>query len=126
MKQRVFAFYAFSPEPLSSDVSIVAQCESESDAIVASLEACKRVRWTDGRLRTQKVFAELIGKSPAYVSQIKAGVRKLPEWMVEPFCRFTGTNLLRQYLKLHDALQRGEDTANARRRHIAEALRIAA
>lgn len=127
MNQRRFPFCAFLPQPLEATPAQVAQCTSEADAIAVSLAACRSVRYHDGRLKTQGVFAELVSKSKAYVSQIKHGERKVPDWMVTPFCTFTGTSLLRQYRDFHEAqaIASGQNSENFRRRQIVATLQIA-
>jgi len=50
-------------------------------------------------------IAASVGKSEAYVSRIRAGKRPVPEWFVEPFCRVTGSLLLREYIALQEAIR---------------------
>jgi hypothetical protein len=127
MRQRCFTFYAFTPWPVDSSREQVDACLSECDAVIVSLEACRSYRLADGRPKLQRVFAEVIGATPAYVSQVKRGVRHFPEWMVAPFCRFTGTNLLAQYRKKErdKRIADGRLTDNLRRALLAEQLYVA-
>jgi DNA-binding transcriptional regulator YdaS (Cro superfamily) len=121
MKQREFPFLASMPHPTDAPSSAVARCTSERDAFVASMKArCGSYK--------QSWFAAALGVSGAYISQIKSGDRNVPDWMVDPFCALTGTNLLRQYRQLQQALRAIEqrDSDNARTDAIASVLRNAA
>lgn len=121
MKQREFPFLSMIPAPKDAPSAAVARCASERDAFIGSLKArCGGYK--------QAWFAASLGITPAYFSQIKAGQRRIPDWMVIPFCALTGTNLLRQYQQLQSALREIESrgSENARTDAIAVAVRAAA
>lgn len=121
MKQREFPFLSTLPAPTDAPQAAVARCMSERDAFVASMKArCGGYK--------QAWYAAALGVSGAYLSQIKAGDRRVPDWMVVPFCALTGTNLLRQYRQLQEALRAIEqrDSDNLRIDQIASELRRAA
>lgn len=73
-------------------------------------------------------YADQMHVSRAYISMIANGIRAVPEWFVEPFCTLTGTNLLKQYLELHNALLTvsGELTPEQAEMMMAKELRAAA
>lgn len=121
MKQREFPFLSIMPAPVDATRLALSRCTSERDAFVASL------KFRAGGMK-QAYLAAALGVSGAYISQIKSGVRAIPDWMVAPFCALTGTNLLRQYRALQSALdaQTRIDCANFRTDHIAQLLRSAA
>lgn len=121
VKQREFPFLSSMPASTDATQAAVARCLSDRDAFVASLKArCGSYK--------QSWFAAALGVSSAYISQIKTGTRKVPDWMVMPFCALTGTNLLRQYRQLQEALRVVEqrDSDNLRTDLIALELRRAA
>ena len=121
MRQREFPFLAAMPAPEDAPHAAVARCLTERDAFVASLKSrCGSYK--------QAWFAAALGVSCAYFSQIKSGKREIPEWMVMPFCALTGTNLLRQFRRLQEALRAIEerDADNLRTDLIARELRRAA
>lgn len=128
MIQRVFSFYAFTPEPKSAPMDAVIRCTSEVDAICASLHAMRGYRDNHGELKTQKSLAQRLAISGAYISQMKTGERQMPDWMVAPFCRYTGTNLMKQYREYKSAIAATDsrDAKNARTARIAAELRVAA
>ncbi|MDE2470603.1 MAG: hypothetical protein KGL35_18120, partial [Bradyrhizobium sp.] len=48
--------------------------------------------------------AACVGKSRGYVSRLQSGKRAIPERLINPLCAATGTNLLRQWVDLHRAM----------------------
>ncbi|WP_440221859.1 hypothetical protein ACQQ2N_12250 [Dokdonella sp. MW10] len=89
---------------------------SEEDAIEASIRISRRAKsWLAGRL----------GVSRSYFSEVTAGVKRMPEWMVAPLCALCGTTLLAQYRDLQRALRASEqrEAEHARIDRIAAAAR---
>jgi len=94
-KQRAFPWVTQVPKPSDAELHHVGMCKSPHDAVAISL--------LTSRVPAKQV-AEYLGVTEATISQIKRGVRPVLEWMVTPFCYATGTNLLQQYIDLHNAL----------------------
>jgi len=94
-KQRAFPWITQVPKPVDAELHHVGMCRSTQDAVAISL--------LTGRVPAKRV-ADYLGVTEATISQIKRGVRPVLEWMVTPFCYATGTNLLQQYIDLHNAL----------------------
>lgn len=78
---------------------VLRQIESEAQALAVSIAS--------GNYKLDYIAA-CIGKSRGYVSRLQSGKRAIPEKLVGPLCAATGSNLLRQYLELQDALNRFE------------------
>lgn len=97
MCQRQFPWMAIAPAPRDADPRIVALCKSTSEALAATLVACR------SKLPA-RAFAAQLGISSAYLSQIKKGVKPLQPWMIAPICALAGTNLLSQYIDAQDAV----------------------
>jgi hypothetical protein len=91
--------------PVDAPAKLLRQIESEAQAIAVSIKA------SGFKLA---VIAASIGKSEGYVSRLRSGQRPMPERLVGPFCAATGTNLLRQYIALRDALEQDEKRQVAR------------
>lgn len=81
--------------PQDAPAKLLRQIESEAQAIAVSIKA--------SGLKLAAIGAGL-NKSEGYVSRLRSGKRPMPEKLVAPFCAATGTNLLRQYRDLQDAL----------------------
>jgi len=94
-KQRAFPWIAEVPKPVDAELHHIGMCKSISDAISVSLKTSRA---------SAKEVAAYMGVSAATISQVKKGVRPVLDWMVTPFCYATGTNLLRQFIDLHQAL----------------------
>lgn len=98
MKQREFPWLSIVPSPKDVDDNTLRLCRTEQEAFAATLRA-KGVKYT------ASWFAKHLGVSSAYMSQLKAGVKPIPDWMVGPLCCLAGTNLLAQYRELQAALR---------------------
>ena len=77
--------------------ALLRQIETEAQAVAVSMVGFKLA-----------YIAASLGKSEAYISRIKNGKRRVPEWFVEPFCWVTGTLLLQQFRDLQEALREVE------------------
>ncbi len=121
MKQRSFPWLCAMPEPINAPSQIISQCRNAQDALSASLIA-------KGSNYTASWFAKRLGVSGAYLSQLRHGVKPIPQWMIQPVCYLTGTNLLQQYIDLQAALRevRRERTERERIAAMARELPIAA
>lgn len=93
-KQRAFPWISEAPKPSDAPMQYVVRCEEAKDAIALSLRVSKV---------TAKRVADYMGVSEATISQIKRGARPVLDWMVEPFCYATGTNLLQQFFDYRNA-----------------------
>lgn len=89
--------------------------DSEAQALAVSMLAagCKL-----------SYVAACIGKTEAYVSMMRSGVRPIPEKLVRPLCAATGSNLLAQFRALQVALDEADDRREIER--LATILREAA
>lgn len=103
--------------PSDAPAKVVRQCASARMAMRVSLRAtrCK-----------QRTVAQAIHKSDGYLSKIVNGHEPMPEWFPAAFCQITGSNLLRQFLALQDALADAADTEAWQERRMADDLRRAA
>lgn len=81
--------------PQNAPAKVLRQVESPAMALAVAMRA--------GSHKLSYVAA-CVGKSEAYISQMRNGRRPIPEKLVGPLCAATGSNLLRQYLELQDAL----------------------
>jgi plasmid maintenance system antidote protein VapI len=117
--QREFPWLSAMPSPVDAPRAVIAQCLSNADALNVSLAM---------RKFSAAKYASLLGVSPAFLSYLRRGERKIPEWIIEPLCSLTGTNLLRQWLELQAALRavRRQPTDSERIETIARQLRGAA
>lgn len=97
MEQRSFAFLQSLPAPTDADARILSLCRSEADALTLTLRF-------KGERFSAAWFAERLGVSGAYLSQMRHG-KPIPEWIVKPICALAGTNLLSQYRTLQLALR---------------------
>ncbi|HET9819619.1 MAG TPA: hypothetical protein VFP92_10680 [Rhodanobacteraceae bacterium] len=96
--------------PKDAPQRIVGQCESAAQALAISIA---------GANHKLDYVATCIGKSRSYVSLLQSGKRPIPERLIGPLCAATGTNLLRQYVDLHramDGISETERLANLLRR----------
>lgn len=82
--------------PQDAPAKVLRQVESEAQALAVSIRA--------GHHKLAYVGA-CIGKSACYVSQLQTGKRPIPDKLVGPLCAATGSNLLRQYIALQQALE---------------------
>ena len=101
--------------PKDAPAKLLRQIESEGQAIAVSMQA--------GGHKLASIAAA-IGKSESYVSLLRAGKRPVPDRLVGPLCAATGSNLLRQYRDLCDAL--AETTVKRELDRLAAMLREAA
>lgn len=112
-----------NPEPLvpsammSVDApdGVVVEIKSEAMALAVSMKA--------GGHKLAYVAA-CIGKSEAYVCQMRKGNRPIPERLVMPLCAATGSLLLRQFRDMQDAIEAVTEAREVER--LAELLREAA
>jgi DNA-binding transcriptional regulator YdaS (Cro superfamily) len=81
--------------PKDADRKVLGQIESDAQALAVSIRA--------GGHKLASV-GHAIGKSESYVSRMCSGKRPIPEKLVDPICRATGCNLLRQFRDLQDAM----------------------
>lgn len=96
--------------PSDAPQSIVGQCTSTAQALAVAIA---------GGNHKLDYIAACIGKSRGYVSRLQSGKRPIPERLIGPLCAATGTNLLRQYVNLHramDGISETERLANLLRR----------
>lgn len=84
--------------PKDAPAKLLRQIESDAQALAVSMRA--------GGHKLAYIAA-CIGKSEAYVCQMRRGVRPIPGALVGPLCAATGTNLLAQYRALCAALEPG-------------------
>lgn len=82
--------------PKDAPAKLLRQIESDAQALAVSMLA--------GGHKLAYVAA-CIGKSEAYVCQMRKGARPIPASLVAPLCAATGSNLLRQYRDLSAALE---------------------
>jgi DNA-binding transcriptional regulator YdaS (Cro superfamily) len=82
--------------PKDAPSNIVRQVESEAMAVKVAMKMSGS---------KNAYVARCLGIDESYVSLIRNGKRPVPAWFVEPFCRVTGTNLLRQVRRLAAALE---------------------
>lgn len=80
-----------APKP-AADV-ILRQITTEAQAIAVSMRGYKLA-----------YIAASLNRSESYLSRIRTGKRPIPEWMVMPFCRITGTLLLMQFRQWQESL----------------------
>ena len=93
--QTNFAFLAVVPKPKAAPDALVARINADAQAVAVSLQS--------SGLKQAYVAAQL-GISGAYLSQIRNGLRPLPDKLVMPLCYLTGTLLIQQYRDLQEAL----------------------
>ena len=82
--------------PSDAPAKVLRQCESDAQALAVSIAS--------GNHKLAYIAA-CIGKSVTYVSRMKDGKRPVPDRLVGPLCATTGTNLLRQYRDLREAME---------------------
>lgn len=75
--------------------SLVGQCETAAQALAVSIAA--------GHHKLDYIAA-CVGKSRGYISRLRSGKRSIPDRLIDPLCAATGTNLLRQWVDLHRAM----------------------
>lgn len=81
--------------PKDAPAKLLRQIDSEAQAIAVSMRA--------GGHKLASIAAA-IGKTESYVSLLRAGKRPVPDRLVASICAATGSNLLRQFRDLQDAL----------------------
>lgn len=84
--------------PKDAPAKLLRLIESDAQALAVSMRA--------GGHKLAYIAA-CIGKSEAYVCQMRRGVRPIPDALVGPLCAAAGTNLLAQYRALCAALEPG-------------------
>lgn len=98
--------------PTDAPQGIVGQCQSAAQALAVSIAS--------GHHKLEYVAA-CIGKSRGYVSMLQTGKRAIPDRLIGPLCAATGTNLLRQFVRMQRAFEGMDET-----KRLAEMLRGAA
>lgn len=101
--------------PKNAPAKLLRQIESDAQALAVSIRA--------GGHKLAYIAA-CIGKSEAYVCQLRKGVRNVPDALVPLLCAATGSNLLRQYRDLTAALAECDERREVER--LAAMLREAA
>lgn len=95
-KDMRLAFGVHHNRPAPAPAKVLRQVESEAQALAISIAA--------GNHKLAYI-AGCVGKSVAYVSRLKSGKRPIPRKLIGPLCVATGSNLLRQFVDLQDALE---------------------
>ena len=103
--------------PIDAPSKVLRQVESPRMAMRTTLQAVGMKRL---------VCAAILGLSEGYLCKIVNEAKPMPEWFPIAFCYATGSNLLRQYLALTDALEERHDTEQWLERKLANELRAAA
>lgn len=101
--------------PKDVDPKVLRQIESDAQALAVSICA--------GGHKLASV-GHAIGKSESYISRLVNGKRPIPEKLIAPLCNATGSNLLRQYRDLCDAM--AETTERRQVERLAALMRAAA
>jgi len=81
--------------PKDAPAKVLRQIETEAQALAVSIA---------GGNHKLDYVAACIGKSRSYLSRLQSGKRPIPEKLIGPLCAATGTNLLRQFIELQQAL----------------------
>lgn len=105
--------------PANAPDSLLRMIGSEAEAVAVSLSAAG--------VKLAFIAASL-GVSESLASLYRSGKRRIPDKRVAAFCYVTGTNLLRQYRELQEALQEVTGHPNPRlriERMARELLRVA-
>lgn len=105
------------PAPLDAPARVLRQVESARMAMRLSLQTCG--------IKHSAIAAQ-IELSPGYFSKLVNELMPMPEWFALAFCYATGSNLLRQYLALAEALEERQDTERWLERKLANELRACA
>lgn len=92
--------------PVDVPMRAVALCESEADAIKASLD----LRFPG---KSDGWVAKRIGMSRTFFNEIKNGAKTMPADRVATFCQECGVNLLRQYRDLQRQMREHEHGQSA-------------
>lgn len=87
--------------PKDAPQALVGQCNSPAQALAVSIAA--------GHYKTEYIAA-CVGKSRTYISLMRSGKRPIPDRLIAPLCAATGTNLLRQYVRLQRAFEQVDET----------------
>lgn len=90
--------------PIDAPPKLLRQIDSAAQALAVSIAA--------GHHKLDYIGA-CIGKSRGYVSRLQAGKRAIPRKLIAPLCAATGSNLLRQFMELQEALNQFEDDKHA-------------
>lgn len=112
-----FRDFQLKKPPLDAPAKLVRQVESPRMAMRTTLKA--------KRLKLLPLAAQ-INISEGYLSKLVNEREPMPEWFPIAFCYATGSNLLRQYLALTDALEERHNTEQWLERKLANELRAAA
>lgn len=82
--------------PSAAPAKLLRQIESDTQALAVSIRAGSH---------KLAYIAACIGKSEAYVCQLRKGARPIPEALVMPLCAATGSLLLRQFRDMQEAIE---------------------
>jgi transcriptional regulator with XRE-family HTH domain len=82
-------------QPKDAPSKLLRQIETEAQALAVSIAA--------GNHKLDYIAA-CLGKSRSYISRLQSGERSIPEKLIGPLCAATGSNLLRQFIELNQAL----------------------
>lgn len=105
------------PAPTDAPAKVLRQVESARMAMRLSLAMCG--------VKHEAIAAQL-EVSKGYFSKLINEQMPTPEWFPLAFCYYTGSNLLRQYLALQEALQETTERHDWLERKLANELRQAA
>lgn len=105
------------PTPEDAPKKVIRQVESTRMAMRLSLRACG--------IKHEAIAAQL-QLSKGYFSKLVNEQMPMPEWFPLAFCYATGSNLLRQYLALQEALQETAERHDWLERKLANELRACA
>lgn len=81
--------------PVDAPQAVVEALTSEAQALSVAIEASGL---------SQDFIAGALGVSKSYISCMRSGKRPITKKMVGPLCSVTGSNLVRQYIDLQQAL----------------------
>ena len=101
--QRLFPLIStMQPPAKPAPGALLQQVKTEAQAVKVAMKVggCKLA-----------FIALSLGVSESYASRIRNGKRRVPRWFITPFCRITGTLLLKQYRDLQQALAEIADGA---------------
>lgn len=93
------AFGVSRTAPKDAPQQVLRAVDSEAMALAISIKA--------GNHKLACIAAR-IGKSESYVCRMASGERAIPHKLVDPLCVATGSNLLKQFIRLQKALN-GDD-----------------
>jgi hypothetical protein len=113
---------AFADSPVDMPYGVVADCNSESEAVAYCIDFAREMRGL-----SQRQIALMCGwRSESYLSEIasEANEKRMPDKRVGLFALATGTNLLSQWREKQEADRKraGKATATDRARIVVAAM----